>query len=184
MSSRVTAPSEILELDAEQNVGAGVTAKLIDRKIPANSTAVITGFGQAFGAAGAFGNTILWSILINGAGAESWHRFYLQRGSFTEPANPQIHLPPGARVSVLLVNGSGGAVDARALLRLNIAVRAGVRAGDIVAAQSGDEASDPGDTGTTTTGTTGGGGGGTVISSEGDRPEENGDGGSTGPLVE
>lgn len=186
MARRTTAPSEIRELDAEQSVGAGSTVKLIDEKIPANSTAIVTGLGQGFGAAGTFVSTILWSILINGAGAESWHRFYLQRGSFTEPANPQIHLPPGARVTVLLENGSGGAVDAQALLRLNISVKVGVRAGDIVAAQSGDDGSDTGEAGTVSTTPISGGGGSTVTrDSEGElEGADNGNGGTGGPLVE
>lgn len=162
MTSRFIAPREIRDESAEVNVGAGAQAKIVEIRLPAGSDGNITGFGQAFGTAGAFGSSILWTIEINGAGADQWTRFFLQRGSFTEPVNPQIYIPPGGRATVRVVNDTVAAVDARARLRVNVETKRGVPAGQIIQDQSGSGtsggSSPPASGGGTTGGTSGGGG--------------------------
>jgi len=179
MSERFTAPQEIRDEPGEVAVGAGATGKVVEIVMPAGADGIITGFGHDFGAAGAFGSTILWSIQINGAGADQWTRFYLQRGTFSEPVNPQVYIPPGGRASVEVVNGTVAGINARARLRVNVTTKRGVRAADILQEQGGSGSGTGGGSSPPAGGGGGGGGGGGK-----EVPPTDGEGGGTPVLVE
>jgi hypothetical protein len=130
METRFISPEERIDDAQEVNILVGAVANILDIKIGNNATGVITGFGQGFGTLGAFAATITWSVLLNDGAFDGWSNFFLQRGSLTEPVNPQLFIPPNGRVRVQVFNGSAGAIDAQAMLRINIHARPGVRAGD------------------------------------------------------